>query len=142
MKKAFEKTLPELESLFLKIQSRLTDINKFFDADPLEQALAIESTKAFLREQGYADEKLSLIPNGVELGTIIERELEKVRLLQKVELFNAKYEDFFEGEFTMEKTAEYVRDTRWMLPIFIQLYGEESVQVQRMRVVAGLKVEG
>ena len=142
MKKELKKRIPELEAQLGELQSRFTELEKFFDGDPLEQALSIERTKARLREQGVTEEELAKIPTGPKLRAIAEQAAETVALLKQVELFNHKYHDFFEGEPTIEKLAEYVRDSRWMLPVFIKVFGEESAEVERMRVVAGLELEG
>ncbi|MBI1226255.1 MAG: hypothetical protein GC192_13560 [Bacteroidetes bacterium] len=142
MKKEPEKTLPELESKLSKLQSRIAELDKHFDGDLLEQELSIQRTKARLREQGVAEAELDRIPSPQKLRAVAEQVAETVALLKQVEIFNHKYQDFFEGEPTAEKLAEYVRDSRWMLPIFIKAFGEESAEVKQMREIAGIEVEG
>lgn len=142
MKKEPEKTRPELEAELRELQSRLVGLEKYYDLDPLEQALYIEHVRANLREAGCTELEIAATLGGTNLRAVAEQLTERVALLEKVGMFNAKYRDFFEDEFTMEKMAEYVRDTRWMLPIFIKVFGEESAEVKLMREIAGLEVEG
>lgn len=128
--------LPELEIQLNEFLERLDELNRQHGDDPLEQALAMKRMKERLLEAGMPAEEFPRFSTFNEVKAVVEAALEQVSLLKQVNLFNRKYRGFFDEKPTPEQLAEYVEDSRWMLPIFIKVFGEDSKEVRQMRSVA------
>ncbi len=132
--------LPEIEIKLNELLERVIEINHQLGDDPLEQALAMQRMKKRLLEAGMPAEDFPKFSTLKDVKAVVEATLEQVSLLKQVNLFNRKYRGFFNEEPTPEQLAEYVQDSRWMLPIFIKVFGEDSKEVKQMRMVAGVEL--